>query len=248
MLIFLFSIYLSAKISKPSVWVVVPLVLNRIQKEVEKELKKSQLKSAVFNLSISLSQRLGSMNPMNFVFSRIREGLGGNVKVIVCAGALLDRSVASFIERTTDARVIQGYGMTEGLCFLAHLTDKEFHCGRPMPGMKAVLKDVPDMDYWSEKNQGEICYKGTNCFAGYYHNKEETDKSFDSDGYLMSGDIGQIDEVIFDTTEFYSYCSILTMHIKAYFSVGLFLNFELPTTTIHMQLTTLFRCLQPPKR
>jgi len=46
------------------------------------------------------------------------------------------------------------------------------------------------MGYDAKEDKGEVCFRGTNVFKGYLHNKEQTDAALDTDGWLHSGDVG----------------------------------------------------------
>lgn len=66
----------------------------------------------------------------------------------------------------------------------------------PLCCCKLKLADVPEMNYKFEENKsGEILLKGSNVFIGYYNDKDSTLKSFDEDGWLLTGDIGRLNEV-----------------------------------------------------
>ena len=61
------------------------------------------------------------------------------------------------------------------------------------------LQDVPEMDYFStdivdgfECPRGEVCFKGSPCFVGYFKEPEKTAETIDSEGWLHTGDIGVI--------------------------------------------------------
>ena len=67
-----------------------------------------------------------------------------------------------------------------------------------MPSLDIKLVDVPEMNYTSEDRdhqghpapRGEVCYRGYNCFKGYYRQPEVTKATIDSDGWVHTGDIG----------------------------------------------------------
>ena len=94
--------------------------------------------------------------------------------------------------------VVNGYGMTEGCgaSTSARLDDYETgHGGGPLPNCKIRLRDLPEMGYTSASNpkRGEICFKGASIGNGYFDNQEKTDETF-VNGWLLSGDVGEIDE------------------------------------------------------
>lgn len=68
-----------------------------------------------------------------------------------------------------------------------------------MPSLDIKLVDVPEMNYTSEDRdhqgrpapRGEVCYRGYNCFKGYYRQPEVTQSTIDSEGWVHTGDIGQ---------------------------------------------------------
>lgn len=94
--------------------------------------------------------------------------------------------------------VVNGYGMTEGCgaSTSARLGDYETgHVGGPLPNCKIRLRDLPEMGYTSASNpkRGEICFKGASIGNSYFDNQEKTDETF-VNGWLLSGDVGEIDE------------------------------------------------------
>jgi fatty-acyl-CoA synthase len=65
--------------------------------------------------------------------------------------------------------------------------------GRPMPGVELVVKDITTGEKLPSNEAGEICYRSPYLFKGYYKQEEETQKSFDEEGYFHSGDYGTFD-------------------------------------------------------
>ncbi|CAD1472055.1 unnamed protein product, partial [Heterotrigona itama] len=64
------------------------------------------------------------------------------------------------------------------------------HVGPPVPCCCIKLVDVPEMDYFTKKNQGEVCVKGTNVFVGYFKDPERTIEVIDEFGWHHTGDVG----------------------------------------------------------
>jgi len=74
------------------------------------------------------------------------------------------------------------------------------HVGAPIFACDIKLVDVPEMNYTSEDinehgvlyPRGEICFKGPNCFVGYFDRLDATRETIDEEGWVHSGDIGMI--------------------------------------------------------
>lgn len=93
-----------------------------------------------------------------------------------------------------------GYGQTEN-CAASCVTvpgDDAYagHVGVPNSCLELKLVDVPEMQYLATDMpdpRGEICFRGSSVFIGYYKDPEKTKEAIDEDGWLHSGDIGKID-------------------------------------------------------
>ena len=68
--------------------------------------------------------------------------------------------------------------------------------GAPQPCNEMKLVDVPHMGYTSEDKpnaRGEICIRGENCFKGYYKDEKNTRETLDDEGWMHTGDVGEVD-------------------------------------------------------
>ena len=118
------------------------------------------------------------------IFSKLQEALGGRVRWMTASGAPTSREIILFFN-AAGITVVEGYGMTE--CFapatMSNLADYRIGTvGKPLPGVDIKLAD-----------DGEILVKGDNVFQGYWKMEDETRRSFTTDGYFKSGDIGYFD-------------------------------------------------------
>ncbi|VDM41154.1 unnamed protein product [Toxocara canis] len=128
------------------------------------------------------------------IFKRIREQMGGRVRVITVGSAPTAKEVLSFARAALGCIVVEGYGQTE--CSAAASAQMEGdpsvgHVGIPLMCNAIKLVDVPELEYYAQDNVGEICVRGYNVFKGYYKNEEATKEALDADGWLHTGDIGQ---------------------------------------------------------
>lgn len=119
-----------------------------------------------------------------FVYSKLRESLGGNWRVILCGGAALDHSLNRFYVRI-GIPIYEGWGLTEGstTCVNYPGNVKIGTVGPPLPGVKIKL---------AEKD--EVLLGGPTVMKGYYRNPEATLAVLDEEGWLHTGDKGRIDE------------------------------------------------------
>jgi len=118
------------------------------------------------------------------VFSKIKERLGGRVKLIVSGGAPLAPHLSEWFH-AAGMLVIEGYGLTETSAPATSNTPDDFKfgtVGKPLPGTDVMIAD-----------DGEILIRGPGVFTGYYKDDAATEAAFTDDGWFRSGDIGEID-------------------------------------------------------
>ncbi len=176
--------------AKPTVLLVVPLILenmyNKIWKQIEKKgiTKKVKLALLVSNMLLKLN-----IDIRKKVFKDILDVFGGELNVAIAGAAAVNPEVLKGL-RSFGIQTIQGYGLTESspLAALNPLSAaKDAAIGIPMPDSEMVI-DNPDKD-----GIGEILIKSNSIMMGYYENKEATDAVL-IDGWLHSGDIGYRDK------------------------------------------------------
>ncbi len=119
------------------------------------------------------------------VFSKIQTLLGGNLVFAVSGAAPLNKAIAEFFH-ACGILVLEGIGMTENTSFtnVNRFDNNKFGTVGP-PGPEIEQKIAPD---------GEVLFRGKNVMLGYYKDPEETAETIDKDGWLHTGDIGEIDE------------------------------------------------------
>uniref|UniRef100_A0A0K0CY01 Long-chain-fatty-acid--CoA ligase n=1 Tax=Angiostrongylus cantonensis TaxID=6313 RepID=A0A0K0CY01_ANGCA len=186
---------------QPTVMPVVPRVLNRLYDRVITEVNKSFVKKMLFNFAIRYKKRemenfiirnTGFFDKL--VFKKIREGMGGRVRLMITGSAPLSENVLTFVRATMGCVVVEGYGQTEcvAACTVSMEGDSNAgHVGMPIPSASIKLVDVPELGYFSKDGAGEVCVKGPIVFHGYYKNEELTKEVLDKDGWLHTGDIGR---------------------------------------------------------
>jgi len=119
------------------------------------------------------------------VYASLRQALGGNAKHVISGGAPLGERLAHFF-RGIGVTVLEGYGLTETTAALTVARPAGFRIGtvgQPLGGTSVRVAD-----------DGELLFKGGQLFAGYWRNEQATHQAYDADGWLHTGDVGEVDE------------------------------------------------------
>ena len=121
------------------------------------------------------------------IFSKWREALGGNVRIVGCGGA----SLQPRLERVFWAagiKIVNMYGLTETSPIITiNRTEK----GKVKLGSVGMTIEGVEVKI---SEDGEILCKGPNVMLGYYNDPEQTKSVFDDEGWFHTGDIGHIED------------------------------------------------------
>ena len=183
---------------RPEVFTAVPRLLEKIYDKIVakgKELK--GVKKALFFWALNLGLRyepnggngwwyetqLKLANKL--IFSKWREALGGRAKIAASGSAALQPRLAR-IFLAARIPVMEGYGLTETSPVIAVNCETDGgvmigSVGKPLANVKVRIAE-----------DGEIQVKGPNVMIGYYNKPEETIQTFTEDGWLKTGDIGEL--------------------------------------------------------
>jgi long-chain acyl-CoA synthetase len=185
---------------KPNGFTSVPRVLEKLyDKIIVKGKELTGIKRSLFFWAVDLAlnyQNDGSNSAFyNFqhkiadklIFSKWREALGGNIKVIISGGAALQERLARSFN-AAGIPVMEGYGMTETSPVISvnYVGEGNMKFGSVGPIIKNVEVKIDE--------DGEICMKGPSKMIGYYKNEEKTKETIDPEGWLHTGDIGKVDD------------------------------------------------------
>lgn len=177
---------------KPSVLVLVPLILEgmykRIWDQASKKLSvKIKLKAAML-VSNFLSNILG-IDLKRRIFAQIHESIGGRVRLVISGAAAIDPEISKGFA-AFGINVLQGYGLTECSPVVTVNREKDFRhnsIGQPLPGVEVIIHSP------SPDGIGEIAVTGDNVMLGYYENELATEKII-KNGWLYTGDLGCMDK------------------------------------------------------
>jgi long-chain acyl-CoA synthetase len=119
------------------------------------------------------------------------------VKLCVGGGMAVQKAVAERWKQVTGRTLLEGYGLTEtSPCATMNplnLAEYSGSIGLPMPSTEIVLRD--DLGKEVERGKpGEICVRGPQVMKGYWNRPDETAKVLGADGFLATGDVGEMDE------------------------------------------------------
>jgi len=184
--------------AKPTIMTAVPRFYQNLYNKINMNMKKAKgFKAKLIKSTIDLGKKELLKKKMNLlekltnsivnflVRRKVKKQFGGNLKAFVSGGGALDKEIGEFLN-AIGLPTLQGYGLTETSpvvsCNPIHKIRVET-VGPPFEGNKVKIAE-----------DGEILVKGENVMLGYWNKKEDTEKVL-RDGWLYTGDIGEIDPI-----------------------------------------------------
>src|SRR3954451_23446577 len=185
---------------KPTYFPSVPRIFEKIYTAANSGMEKAGgVKKAIFDWAIKVGSRMrrveregrqpGFLLARQYAFadkqvlSKIRGLFGGNLRLAVSGAAPINPEILRFFD-AAGVLVLEGWGMTETSTAATVSSPEEFKVGtigKPFPGCEVKIAE-----------DGEILVHGPNVFQGYHKNPEATAETI-VDGWLHTGDIGEID-------------------------------------------------------
>ena len=173
-------------------------VYNRV---IEKVSKDPALRQKIFWWALAqgkqvLELRMAGVQPKGFlafkykvadklVFTKLKARVGGHIRFFVSGSAPLSAEIAAFFAMMGMV-ILEGYGLTETTPVITVNKLEHFKFGKvglPIPNVEVKIAD-----------DGEVLVRGPNVMQGYFKDPEGTKEAIDDDGWLYTGDIGELDE------------------------------------------------------
>jgi long-chain acyl-CoA synthetase len=187
---------------KPTLMAAVPRIFEKAYNKIlENSRKGSPLKQRIFQWAVGVGkagsqirQRGGTPGGLlalqlkladRLVFSKIKTLFGGRIRYFISGSAPLSREIAEFFH-ACGVLILEGYGLTEtsAASFVNRPGQYAFgSVGLPLPGTEVKL--APE--------DGEILLRSAGVMNGYHNLPDQTAEALTSDGWLRTGDIGEID-------------------------------------------------------
>ena len=198
----------SIKEFQPHVMLSVPTLAKNFKKSIETTIKKSgKTVEKLYNFALNNAIKYNKegynkggilhwwRKPLmvlfdKIIFTKVRQGLGGNMKFFVGGGALLDIDLQRYYY-AIGIPMYQGYGLSEATPIISANSPKKHIFGSSGKVVSPMEIKILDADGVEQPfgSKGEICIKGENVMAGYWKNPKSTADTI-VDGWLHTGDMG----------------------------------------------------------
>eukprot|EP00092_Neocalanus_flemingeri_P007270 GFUD01007850.1.p1 GENE.GFUD01007850.1~~GFUD01007850.1.p1 ORF type:complete len:710 (+),score=206.08 GFUD01007850.1:109-2238(+) len=196
-----------ASVLKPTMMCVVPLILDRIYKNIIDSVNKRGTNfQKVFEFCYRYKlywTRNNQNTPVvdKIVFNKIKALLGGRMRFAITGGAPLSPETHEFIRVCLGLNLVQGYSLTETTCTGTCMQSDDISTGKvgaPMAGMEIKMVNWEEGHYRvtdSPRPRGEIIIGGNTVAKGYFKNDKKTEEEFYNEGgkrWFRTGDIGEL--------------------------------------------------------
>jgi len=187
--------------ARPTVMACVPRIFEKVyNKVVEGARTAGGLKLKIFDWALGVGREVSALRQRGeepggllalkyrlgdkLVYSKLKNRFGGRIRFFISGGAPLAREISEFFH-AADMLVLEGYGLTESSA--ASFVNRPEHykfgsVGPPVPETEVRIAD-----------DGEVLLRGRGIMRGYHNLPEETAAALDHEGWLHTGDIGEID-------------------------------------------------------
>ncbi len=182
-------------IAKPSIMTAVPRFYQNLYSKISLNFSKQKgIKKKLIENTILLGIKILNKEKLNFkekiinflcellVRKKIKDQFGGKLKAFVSGGGALDQKIGEFLN-SIGLPTLQGYGLTETSPVVSCNIPEKIKIETVGPPFKTNKVKIAD--------DGEILVKGENVMLGYWNKRKETDEVI-KDGWLHTGDIGEI--------------------------------------------------------
>ena len=164
---------------KVTMMIGVPRLWEMLHQKIMEKINASKVTKGIFKLA----EKINSISFSRKIFKKVHDNFGGNLRFFVSGGSKLDPKIArDFL--TLGIKICEGYGMTETAPMISFTPLNEImpgSAGKILPGIEVKIAD-----------DGEIIARGRNVMKGYYKRPEATAETIDKDGWIHTGDLGEI--------------------------------------------------------
>ncbi|HKA68510.1 MAG TPA: long-chain fatty acid--CoA ligase [Actinomycetes bacterium] len=187
---------------KPTFMAAAPRIFEKVHARVVTTVEEEGgVKLTIFNWAVGVGKQVSTLEQQGrspsgvlaakhrvadkLVFGKLRDRFGGNLRFLISGSAPLSRDIAEWFHGAGIV-IAEGYGLTETSAgtFVNRPPKVKFGTvGPPMPGTEVRIAE-----------DGEVLLRGPGNMRGYHNLPEETAATLDADGWLHTGDIGELDE------------------------------------------------------
>lgn len=164
---------------KVTMMIGVPRLWEMLHQKIMEKINASKVTKGIFKLA----EKIDNISFSKKIFKKVHDNFGGNLRFFVSGGSKLDPKIArDFL--TLGIKICEGYGMTETAPMISFTPLNEImpgSAGKILPGIEVKIAD-----------DGEIIARGRNVMKGYYKRLEATAETIDKDGWIHTGDLGEI--------------------------------------------------------